>query len=330
MNKLRVSIALATYQGEEYLPEQLQSFLDQTRLPDELCVSDDGSSDGTIRIVEEFQRKAPFPVRLSLVPGRAGANKNFENAALSCSGDLILFSDQDDVWLPEHIESLVGPMERDSRIVLVGSNSMCVSRDLVPTGVDTKGLERFSDAQRDATMRLPRDQFEHVVRHRLAAGHGMAFRAEILPLLVPFSLTWTYDQWVFILAAAAGFVTYVTEPLTLHREHARQVVGNQMHNLRDWAEMSANSSEDEERKEHDKWRELLMRVREHRDLLKDQDRVEHALEQKLDFVVRRTRIRQSKLPARVVHTIFELAAGRYHRWGRGMLTFGRDLYGKRA
>lgn len=331
MNKLRVSIALATYQGEAYLAEQLQSFLSQTRLPDELCVSDDGSSDETVRIVEAFQQTAPFPVKLTSVPGRAGSNKNFENAVVRCSGDLILFSDQDDVWLPDHIKGLVDPMERDPRIVAVASNSTYVNRDLVPTGVDSQGSERFSNAQRDAMNRLSRDQFEHVVRHRVALGHGMAFRAAILPLLVPFpQRAWNYDHWVLILAAAAGFVTYAIGPLTLHRQHDRQEVGNRKHNLRDWAEMSANSSEEQERVERERWQDLLVRVREHRDLLNDPDRVEYALEQKLNFVVRRAHIRQSRLPARIVHTTVELASGRYHRWGRGMLTFGRDLYGKRA
>lgn len=330
MSNLRVSIALATYQGEAYLAEQLQSYLSQTRVPDELCVSDDGSSDGTVRIVEEFQRSAPFPVKLNAVSGRAGSNKNFEEAVLGCSGDFILFSDQDDVWLPEHIESLVGPMERDPRITAVGSNSTFVSRDLVPTGVDTLSWDRFSSAQRDAITRLPRNQFELVVRHRTAMGHGMAFRASVLSLLIPFSQTWTYDQWVFILSAAAGLVTYAVEPLTLHREHPRQEVGNVSHTLGDWAKMSANSTEEQDRRERDKWKELLARVRKHRDLLNDPDQVEYVLEQKLDFVVRRSRIRQSKLPARIVHTAVELASGRYHRWGRGMLTYGRDLYGKRA
>lgn len=331
MNNLRVSIALATYQGEAYLSEQLQSFLSQTRLPDELCVSDDGSSDGTVRIIEDFRRRAPFPVKLSSVSGWVGSDKNFEKALLGCSGEFILFSDQDDVWLPDHIESLIGPMEQDARIMAVASNSTYVSRDLIPTGEDSKSQERFSNAQRDAINRLPHNQFEQVLRHRVALGHGMAFRAEILPLLVPFpQRTWNYDHWVFILAAAAGFVTYAIEPLTLHREHPRQEVGNVSHTLGDWARMSATSTEEQDQKERDRWKELLVRVREHRDLLKNPEHVEYALEQKLNFVVRRTRIRKLKLPARIVQTTMELLRGHYHRWGRGMLTYGRDLYGKCA
>src|SRR5438876_11483502 len=113
MKEMRISVALATYQGEQFLPEQLDSYLNQTRLPDELCVSDDGSGDGTIQIIEEFRRRAPFPVRLVAPAERLGSNRNFEHAATNCTGDVILFSDQDDVWLRRHMEQLVTPSEDD-------------------------------------------------------------------------------------------------------------------------------------------------------------------------------------------------------------------------
>ena len=166
MKKMRISVALATYQGEQFLPEQLDSYLNQTRLPDELCVSDDGSGDGTIRIIEEFRRKAPFPVRLVAPAGRFGSNRNFEHAATNCTGDVILFSDQDDVWLRPHIEQLVTPIEGDTRIMAVASNSTYVNTQLVLTGIDTQQSERFSNAMRDSTMRMSRNQFQHVLRQQ--------------------------------------------------------------------------------------------------------------------------------------------------------------------
>ena len=266
-----------------FCAEQLDSYLNQTRLPDELCVSDDGSEDGTIRIIEEFRRRAPFPVRLVVPAERFGSNRNFEHAVTNCSGDVILFSDQDDVWLPPHIEQLVTPIERDARIMAVASNSTYVNKQLVPTGIDTQQSERFSDAMRDATIRMSRNQFQHVLRHRVSAGHGMAFRACIFPMLVPFSRNWIYDQWVFILAAAAGFVTYSTIPLTLHRQHEHQDVANRKLELCDWADRSANRSEESERKDEDKWREILTRAREHPNVLSNPNAVVYALEQKLEF-----------------------------------------------
>src|ERR1700676_3877565 len=123
MATLRISIALATYQGERFLSQQLDSFVGQTRMPDELCVSDDGSTDGTIDLLKAFASTAPFPVKLVANPNRGGVNRNFENAVTHCTGDLILFSDQDDVWLPPHVESLATPMESNPEIMAVASDS---------------------------------------------------------------------------------------------------------------------------------------------------------------------------------------------------------------
>jgi glycosyltransferase involved in cell wall biosynthesis len=330
MPPLRISIALATFQGARFLPEQLASFLEQTRLPDELCVSDDGSTDNTLELIRDFARSAPFPVDLQSNPNPRGSNKNFETVVQRCTGDVILFSDQDDVWLPEHIDRLVTPMEKDPRIVAVASNSRYVDEKLVPTGIDIQQSERFPNSLRDATMRLPRNQFELVLRQRMVAGHGMAFRSKLLPLLVPFSERGMYDHWVFTLAAAAGYVSYASIPLTLHRQHQRQDHGNRKIELKDWAARSANRPEGQDRREEENWTEMLARVREHKDILQSPETAAHALEQKLNFVVRRARARRASIPVRLAFATRELILGRYHRWGRGLLTFGRDLYGSRG
>ena len=101
---LTISIALCTYHGERFLQEQLDSFLQQTRLPDELVVCDDGSTDLTVPILEAFGVQAPFPVRLSINSQNLGFTKNFEKAISLCRGEIIAMSDQDDVWLPEKLE----------------------------------------------------------------------------------------------------------------------------------------------------------------------------------------------------------------------------------
>ena len=76
--RLSLSIALATYNGERYLAEQLESILHQTRLPDELVISDDASIDATRAIVLDFARHAPFPVRFQANIERLGSTRNFE------------------------------------------------------------------------------------------------------------------------------------------------------------------------------------------------------------------------------------------------------------
>jgi glycosyltransferase involved in cell wall biosynthesis len=329
MPKLRISIALATYQGERFLLQQLESFLSQTRLPDELCISDDGSTDGTLDIIEAFTANAPFPVKSGSNPQRGGVNKNFENAVSHCTGDVILFSDQDDVWLPQHIENLVTPLEDNSAIVAVASDSEFVDETLQSAGCTQAQSDRFPASLRDATMRLPRNQLELVLRQSMATGHGMAFRRTLVPLLMPFTTTFMYDEWVLLLAAATGYITYVPQPLTLHRQHQSQAAKTRNKGLQVWATQSKNVSDEQERAQEEKWSELLERVRERRDLLPDFKSAENALRQKYDFVVRRRQTRRRPLPARLVITVRELILGRYHRLGRGLLTFARDLYGVR-
>ncbi len=106
MNHLRISIALATFNGAQFLKEQLESLVEQTFLPAELVVTDDGSTDETLAILEWFADVAPFPVSVHRNEHRLGYGINFLKAASLCSGDVIAFADQDDVWLPAKLERL--------------------------------------------------------------------------------------------------------------------------------------------------------------------------------------------------------------------------------
>lgn len=326
---MRTSIALATFQGERFLRPQLESFVNQTRPPDELWISDDHSTDRTLAIVDEFSSAAPFPVNVVSNPRRGGVNENFENSVRHCGGDVILFSDQDDVWLPSHVEKLVAPIENDDRIMAVASDSRFVDEDLNETGGTQAQSDRFPASLLAATMRLPRRQLELVLRQNIHSGHGMAFRKSLLPLLMPFTGTFMFDEWVLVLAATAGYITYVPEPLTLHRQHRQQTLGARNKGLQQWATQSKHVSGEQERIQQEKWREMLNRARARSDMLPDPKPVERALQRKLDFVSRSIRTRRRPLPVRLVLTLRELLLGRYHRLGRGLLTFARDLYGVR-
>ena len=100
----KISIAMATCNGGKYLREQLDSIYAQTRVPDEVVVSDDCSGDDTVRILEEYRRS--HGLRYSVNETRLGVNGNFGNAIRNCTGDFIALSDQDDVWLESKVEKL--------------------------------------------------------------------------------------------------------------------------------------------------------------------------------------------------------------------------------
>ena len=129
---VRISIAMATYNGEAFLGEQLRSIAAQGAPPLELVVRDDGSSDGTLAILRSFAGEAPFPVRI-LPPGpRLGFADNFLAAADACEGDYIAFSDQDDVWLHHKLETVSATIESTGLPAIVVHSALEVDSQLRP------------------------------------------------------------------------------------------------------------------------------------------------------------------------------------------------------
>lgn len=136
---MKISIALATYNGAAYLRGQLDSYIAQERPPDELVVCDDASSDNTVFILESFKKNAPFQVRLINNKTNLGFTKNFEKALSRCTGDLIFLSDQDDVWFPEKIRFVEKAfIENPDKWLLVHDGEL-VDEKLVSYGATKRG-----------------------------------------------------------------------------------------------------------------------------------------------------------------------------------------------
>jgi len=117
---MKISIAMTTYNGARYLKEQLDSFLYQSRLPDELVICDDSSSDSTVEIAEECLKNAPFTVTIIRNQTNLGFTKNFVKSMSKTNGDLIFLCDQDDIWYPNKIQNMVALFEvnRDLQIAI--------------------------------------------------------------------------------------------------------------------------------------------------------------------------------------------------------------------
>lgn len=101
-----VSVAMAAYNGERYLPEMLESLASQTRQPDELVVRDDASEDGTVGLLQAYARRMPFRVEVIAGSHRLGYAQNFVAASRACSGGVIFFADQDDRWHPSKLAAV--------------------------------------------------------------------------------------------------------------------------------------------------------------------------------------------------------------------------------
>jgi len=222
---MKISIALASYNGEKFIKEQLDSFISQTRLPDELVISDDGSTDRTLEIIKSFSQTCPFPIKIISNAQRLGITKNFENAMKSCTGDIIFLSDQDDVWLPEKIHTLADVFNNNPKTGLVHCNAEIVNEDLASTGSTLWESFWFTKAEQQKVKQG--SAFEVYLRHSVAAGMSMAVRADLLKTVLPipdiFSI---HDVWTALIIAAIADVTLIDQALLKYRVHGvNQTVG---------------------------------------------------------------------------------------------------------
>ena len=119
-----VSIAMATYNGEKYVAEQLESLVKQTHKNIEIVIVDDCSTDNTVSVVKEFQKKYGF-ITLIEKENNSGVTKTFEHAICNCKGEYIALSDQDDIWQPDKIEILLSELNHEDAIY---SNSLLIDK----------------------------------------------------------------------------------------------------------------------------------------------------------------------------------------------------------
>jgi glycosyltransferase involved in cell wall biosynthesis len=133
---------MATFNGEAFLPEQLQSLSLQSVLPSELVVSDDASDDSTLEILERFANASPFPVIVLPNQERVGYAHNFGRALANCSGNLIFLCDQDDFWLNNKIERVVHLYNRHPNALLFINNADIADQRLTRSGFTALGQIR--------------------------------------------------------------------------------------------------------------------------------------------------------------------------------------------
>jgi len=223
--KYKISIALCTYNGAEFIVQQLESFIAQTRLPDELVICDDRSSDATVEIIRDYISNAPFPIRLEVNQKNLGSTKNFEKAISSCVGELIYLSDQDDVWLPDKIARIEAEFEKNPQVGMVFSDSEIVDENLKSLG-RTLWSFTFSDEKREAAR--AGKFFDVLLSQNVVTGATMAFRAEFRKTFTPIPEgipNLIHDGWISLVIAGAAEVVFIDEPLIKYRQHAAQQLG---------------------------------------------------------------------------------------------------------
>lgn len=210
-----LSIVMATYNGERFLREQLDSLYCQTLQPDEVLVVDDCSMDGTIEILEEYHQS--HGLKYVVNEHNLRVNKNFEKGLKLCSGDYIMLCDQDDVWMDNKIELMMQRMD-----LLVGVN------EDIPLIVSSR--DTYADAEMNVyhslAMKEDCESYRDTVIHHLSQGSAMLLNRRCLDYIFPIPDHGTgicYDIHIGYIVAMMGKKYNMKESLMYYRVHGNNV-----------------------------------------------------------------------------------------------------------
>lgn len=198
MNDIRptVSVIMATYNGEKYIREQLDSILAQTYPIYELIIQDDCSTDHTANICREYEANYPC-VHFYENDHNLGFNLNFKSAAMRATGDYVAFSDQDDVWFKDKIER---------QVAAIGGHDICFSAHV--RGVDMQHTHVVS----------PQYSLEALLFAGFA-GHTMLLRSDFVHNEDNWSKYIIYDWGLAISAQLNRGIIFIDTPLNWHRSN---------------------------------------------------------------------------------------------------------------
>ena len=207
-----VSIAMATYNGEKYLREQLDSIYNQTYKNIEVIVSDDCSTDKTVEILDEYSKQ--YGLRYFVNAKNIGYVKNFEIVISICAGDYIALADQDDIWLPEKLEVLLNEIGHN---ITIHSDAELINKD----GEFIK--ESWTTYYRKSKKS---EMLNYIFDNNNVTGCTSLFKKELLSKLLPFPSDFKYhDAWLSLVSCNNGGIKYLDKSLIKYRLHDSNVVG---------------------------------------------------------------------------------------------------------
>lgn len=315
-SKLSLSIALASYNGERYLREQLNSLARQTRLPDELVISDDASIDATFTIAHEFAQSAPFPVRFLRNSERLGSTRNFEKAIHACRGDIIFLCDQDDIWYPDKVALIEQHFFNNQQVGAVFSDGDVVDEDLQLLGLRLWKIFKFN--RQEQAQIAGCDALGVLLKHPVVTGATMAFRTAYRDLILPIPDTW-HDAWIALLIGTVSCLDILPVPLIAYRQHGTNHVGIPRRGRHQGKTFAAIFRPQIYRCEM-----ARARLLEFKDRFPVSKEKIHRFDEALIFLRARSALPSARW-RRLSGVLREFAAGRYHYYANGLKSFRKDL-----
>lgn len=199
-----ISVAMATYNGEKYIREQLESILKQLNEDDEIIISDDGSTDNTINIIKSFEDK-----RIKIFDGpRNGVKQNFANAIYNCTGKYIFLSDQDDIWCDNKINIVLKTFEKEKCMCIVHD---CIVFDSSNDDVIYDSFYKYRNSGSGIIKNIWKNTY---------IGCCMTIDARMKNTILPIpNDIEMHDQWIGLLCEKEGKSLFINDKLINYRRH---------------------------------------------------------------------------------------------------------------
>ena len=222
MPELTTSVAMTTYNGGAYLREQLDSLAVQSLPPGELVVCDDGSSDDTLEILEEFRARVAFPVEIRRNEQRLGYAGNFAKAIGLCKGDVVFPCDQDDVWKEARIRRHMDVYEAEPDVGMVYNNAGFIDGETRPLPGALFDLN-FARYPRLAQTFESDRAFTILTPNWKIYGSMTSFRRKYWEFIAPLPEGLGHDDWVAICLSLLSRLRLIHDHLNDYRKHQSQV-----------------------------------------------------------------------------------------------------------
>jgi glycosyltransferase involved in cell wall biosynthesis len=221
-----VSVVLCTYNGSAHVAEQFDSLLAQSRLPDQIVIADDASSDATRDAIERFAARCGdqgIEVVLRLRAANIGFIANFADALTLATGDLIFLCDQDDRWHEDKLSRMAATLVEEPDLTLLFTDARLVDADGAPLGQTL--FDALELLPGDWHALVSGEAFPVLLRRAVVTGATAAFRRALIQRALPVPRGWIHDEWLATVAALTGRILPLAAPLIDYRQHGGNQIG---------------------------------------------------------------------------------------------------------
>lgn len=229
MEKMRTSVAMATFNGEEYIEKQLISILEQTLQVDEVIICDDFSTDATVEIVRNFIESRQLQSwHLFTNQRNEGYKKNFYKAISKASGDVIFLADQDDEWCGNKIECMMEVIDENKQIFSLNCAVRLINTDSeeIPYGCEKNYYNCDFTYMEHIPEKVEFLSPAYIAKHNVSPGCTMAITRPLAQMFLNlYNFELPHDWFLNLLAAAKGGCAFLNEPLIRYRRHNNNVIG---------------------------------------------------------------------------------------------------------